>query len=231
MGKREYTLEEQNYIVKLKNENDVCCYCGKKLSRRERTLEHILPINRGGETVPENLAVCCEKCNKEKSDMTLQEYIEYKDRKKKFVSDIQLKIDQEELKKERYVQLLEEITKNYDMICYLKHIIKIYTKKVTMLKDLKSISCNKIEELQREKDLMENIFELETTKERIGKLNNADIELDFNYKLKQDNEDLLRDPIIKSIIINSTINNSIINNSIINNSYVSNSNIEDSQIG
>ena len=46
-----------------------CAICGVK--HRDRVyfyVDHIVPMNRGGKTVPENLQILCRKCNAKKSD-------------------------------------------------------------------------------------------------------------------------------------------------------------------
>lgn len=48
---------------KLLKINRSCCYCGCKLSNRTATLEHIIPVQRGGPNHIDNLDVACENCN------------------------------------------------------------------------------------------------------------------------------------------------------------------------
>lgn len=46
-----------------------CKRCGKKLQvKTQQTVEHIIPISRGGISNSDNLICLCKKCNKEKSD-------------------------------------------------------------------------------------------------------------------------------------------------------------------
>lgn len=48
-----------------------CQYCGKKL--KELTVDHIVPIKRGGKFTWENLVACCHKCNNTKDANTPEE--------------------------------------------------------------------------------------------------------------------------------------------------------------
>ncbi len=50
-----------------------CQYCSKKLERRKFTLDHVLPISKGGKTSWTNIVACCQECNTYKRDMTLKE--------------------------------------------------------------------------------------------------------------------------------------------------------------
>jgi 5-methylcytosine-specific restriction endonuclease McrA len=50
-----------------------CQYCGKPLKSQEVTLDHILPKSRGGETIWENLATCCTRCNVRKGSLLPEE--------------------------------------------------------------------------------------------------------------------------------------------------------------
>lgn len=50
-----------------------CGYCGCDL-RGVYEIDHILPLTRGGTNEVANLMVCCEKCNYEKSRLTLDEW-------------------------------------------------------------------------------------------------------------------------------------------------------------
>lgn len=56
----------------LKRDNYVCFYC----EGYGNTVDHLKPTSRGGEIYSEyNCVCCCVKCNKEKGDMLLSEYI------------------------------------------------------------------------------------------------------------------------------------------------------------
>ncbi len=47
----------------------VCSNCGKKSKNRIIfQVDHIVPLNKGGKTVPENLQILCKTCNMRKSD-------------------------------------------------------------------------------------------------------------------------------------------------------------------
>lgn len=40
-----------------------CCYCGRFLTFEQFTIEHITPRKAGGDNDPNNIEVCCGKCN------------------------------------------------------------------------------------------------------------------------------------------------------------------------
>lgn len=47
-----------------------CQYCGRKPSKKELNLDHVLPRSRGGETSWENVVTSCIRCNSAKGDRT-----------------------------------------------------------------------------------------------------------------------------------------------------------------
>ena len=59
----------QNLIVKAK-----CYYCEKDLLKEEVTMEHILPISRGGKSTKGNIVPACKECNSRKKDATPGEW-------------------------------------------------------------------------------------------------------------------------------------------------------------
>lgn len=105
---RKYTNAQKNLIERIKKEQHRCCYCGKKLVLEDRTIDHIVPLNRGGQTMEKNLAVACAECNLEKSDMTLEEYGTYLARKRELLDNIDDKIAVAE---ERYNHIKNHITR------------------------------------------------------------------------------------------------------------------------
>lgn len=55
-------------------QNGRCCWCGLSMDRggrggRGATLDHIVPLARGGADAPENLAAACRLCNAARGDM------------------------------------------------------------------------------------------------------------------------------------------------------------------
>lgn len=48
----------------------VCHYCGQKFPVSELTLDHIVPVARGGRSTRGNLVVCCRNCNRDKGMLT-----------------------------------------------------------------------------------------------------------------------------------------------------------------
>lgn len=53
----------------------VCYYCKEKFPEDELTLDHIVPVVRGGKSTRGNLVVCCKSCNQEKRYYTPVEQI------------------------------------------------------------------------------------------------------------------------------------------------------------
>ena len=54
----------------LRRDNHSCQYCG---SNRRLTLDHVMPVSRGGQHTWNNVVTACERCNQRKSDRTPQE--------------------------------------------------------------------------------------------------------------------------------------------------------------
>jgi 5-methylcytosine-specific restriction endonuclease McrA len=52
-----------------------CHYCGKKFEPSELTMDHILPVARGGKSTRGNCVPCCKTCNSEKKHLTPAEQI------------------------------------------------------------------------------------------------------------------------------------------------------------
>jgi 5-methylcytosine-specific restriction endonuclease McrA len=54
-------------------DNGTCQYCGKKVTTREFTYEHVIPRSKGGASTWENIVVACVPCNQKKGGRTPQE--------------------------------------------------------------------------------------------------------------------------------------------------------------
>lgn len=56
-----------------KRDEYTCQYCGKKLSGKELTLDHVYPKSRLGPDTWENIVACCQECNQYKANRTPKE--------------------------------------------------------------------------------------------------------------------------------------------------------------
>jgi len=60
---------------KLKEFNNCCAYCKKPLNENEITIDHKIPLSRGGTNYIENLVPSCMSCNSKKGKRTPEEFI------------------------------------------------------------------------------------------------------------------------------------------------------------
>lgn len=62
---------------KRRRSTGLCYYCGRKFKPAELTMDHIVPIGRGGKSTKGNVAPACKECNTKKKYMLLIEWEEY----------------------------------------------------------------------------------------------------------------------------------------------------------
>ena len=55
----------------------VCHYCGRLTSSRELTMDHIVPLARGGKSIKGNVVTACKECNNKKKQLLPMEWEEY----------------------------------------------------------------------------------------------------------------------------------------------------------
>ncbi|MCP4179076.1 MAG: HNH endonuclease [bacterium] len=56
----------------------ICYYCKNEFAPSELTMDHVVPLSRGGKSTKGNIVPCCKECNNEKKyytpvDMILNE--------------------------------------------------------------------------------------------------------------------------------------------------------------
>lgn len=54
-----------------------CYYCGKKVGYADLTMDHVIPLVRGGRSTKDNLVPCCKECNTRKKSSLPVEWEEY----------------------------------------------------------------------------------------------------------------------------------------------------------
>ncbi len=62
---------------KRKRGSGECYYCGQKIKPAELTMDHLIPITRGGKSVQGNLVPACKNCNNKKKYLLPTEWEEY----------------------------------------------------------------------------------------------------------------------------------------------------------
>jgi len=54
-----------------------CHYCGKSVPPKDLTLDHVVPLARGGRSTKGNCVPACKDCNNQKKDLLPLEWKEY----------------------------------------------------------------------------------------------------------------------------------------------------------
>lgn len=57
-----------------------CYYCRRRVPPKELTMDHVVPIVRGGRTTRSNVVPCCKPCNDQKRYLLPVEWQAYLDR-------------------------------------------------------------------------------------------------------------------------------------------------------
>ncbi len=63
---------------KRKKATGICYYCKEKFKPSELTMDHIVPIIRGGRSTKGNLVPSCKSCNNKKKHQLLMEWEDYR---------------------------------------------------------------------------------------------------------------------------------------------------------
>jgi 5-methylcytosine-specific restriction protein A len=60
-----------------KTQEGVCYYCHRKVGRSSLTMDHVIPLSRGGKSRRGNLVPACKECNNKKKYLIPVEWEEY----------------------------------------------------------------------------------------------------------------------------------------------------------
>lgn len=77
-----YSLIERNELKAktIKDAKRICYICGRKIPLNEMaTIDHIIPKSRDeyADMIESNMRCCCLKCNQDKANRTLMQYVNY----------------------------------------------------------------------------------------------------------------------------------------------------------
>lgn len=65
---------------KRRRSGGICHYCGRRSDPSELTMDHIIPLARGGRSEKFNLVPCCKICNTKKNQLLPWEWDVYLER-------------------------------------------------------------------------------------------------------------------------------------------------------
>lgn len=55
----------------------VCHYCGRNVGREKLTMDHLVPLSRGGRSTKGNIVAACKECNTNKKYLLPVEWDQY----------------------------------------------------------------------------------------------------------------------------------------------------------
>ena len=58
-------------------ERGICYYCGSNVGPKNLTMDHIVPLSRGGKSKKGNIVPACKECNNKKKYLLPIEWAEY----------------------------------------------------------------------------------------------------------------------------------------------------------
>lgn len=70
--KIDYYNIRENRLSLYERDGYTCYKCGKLLTRWDATLDHILPVSRGGKNTKDNLITCCLLCNSRRRNKEIE---------------------------------------------------------------------------------------------------------------------------------------------------------------
>ena len=67
MAKAGGTFTASDWTAQIQQQNNLCYYCGKPFTTTApATIDHVIPISKGGRHSPENIVAACRSCNSKK---------------------------------------------------------------------------------------------------------------------------------------------------------------------
>jgi hypothetical protein len=159
------TANEKKIILNFKKSSKKeCSYCGKEIINDEDfTVDHKLPVSRGGKTEEPNLCISCKKCNQEKSNLTDDEYM-------LIINQLNAKLQNDIA----YKSLLNiyngcnEVINTYASLC---NQLSEYTKERNEIEIIiRETVCNASEGYMLFRDLKEVLIKMQDTQQQVASL-------------------------------------------------------------
>ncbi len=72
------SLKDKFYNKLIERDGNICFYTAKEMTREDASIEHLIPLSRGGKNNLDNLVLCLKSENEKMANLTLIEKIKYK---------------------------------------------------------------------------------------------------------------------------------------------------------
>lgn len=80
----------KHFLISLLNKSNNCAYCNIKFNNdTEKSIDHIIPMSKGGQHSINNLIVCCKKCNSTKRAKSIDEFLKYNNNRNNIIGIIE----------------------------------------------------------------------------------------------------------------------------------------------
>ncbi len=86
-----FSYEDKKRI--LKKSDGKCAHCGENLTYKNMTIEHVIPLSKGGTNEDRNLVALCKNCNNDKDDNIINPIIYYKYIQEQYIKDLKKQHD------------------------------------------------------------------------------------------------------------------------------------------
>ena len=70
-------LRKSRWWINKISHNCKCYYCDKDLEKSEVTMDHVVPVSKGGKSTKNNVVPCCKECNNQKKHLGPVDWVFY----------------------------------------------------------------------------------------------------------------------------------------------------------
>lgn len=69
-------ISGDDIAARIELQRGLCHWCGQAIGDAEYTIDHVIPLSRGGQNVASNIAISCAKCNERKGASLPAEFLQ-----------------------------------------------------------------------------------------------------------------------------------------------------------
>ena len=73
-NRKKFTLDEKRIVYA--KYNGKCAICGQPVKFKKMTVDHKVPLSKGGENAMSNLQLACRSCNLMKADLNMEDFVD-----------------------------------------------------------------------------------------------------------------------------------------------------------